>query len=35
MRARDVNRPSEDDLAEARRKVDVVRRNWRPPAAGG
>lgn len=30
LRARDVNRPTEDDLAEAERDVTIVRRNWRP-----
>lgn len=31
LRARDVNRPTEDDLAEAERDVVIVRRNWKPP----
>jgi hypothetical protein len=31
LRARDVNRPTEDDLAEAERDVAIVRRNWKPP----
>jgi hypothetical protein len=31
LRARDVNRPSEDDLAEAERDVVIVRRGWKPP----
>jgi hypothetical protein len=30
MRARDVNRPTPRDLADAERDVDVVRRHWRP-----
>ncbi|WP_375493545.1 hypothetical protein [uncultured Jatrophihabitans sp.] len=33
LRARDVNRPSTDDLAEAERDVQIVRRNWRPDDA--
>ncbi|MGI8761323.1 MAG: hypothetical protein ACR2LF_08540 [Jatrophihabitantaceae bacterium] len=32
LRARDVNRPSEDDLAAAERDVVIVRRNWTPPS---
>jgi hypothetical protein len=32
LRARDVNRPSEEELAQAERDVVVVRRNWKPPA---
>lgn len=32
LRGRDVNRPTEQDLAEAERDVVIVRRNWRPPA---
>jgi hypothetical protein len=31
LRARDVNRPTAQDLAEAERDVDIVRRNWKPP----
>ena len=31
MRVRDINRPGEDDLAEAEESVQVVHRNWRPP----
>jgi hypothetical protein len=31
LRARDVNRPTEEDLAEAERDVAIVRRNWQPP----
>jgi hypothetical protein len=30
LRARDVNRPTPADLAEAERDVQIVRRNWRP-----
>jgi hypothetical protein len=30
LRARDVNRPTDDDLAEAERDVAIIRRNWRP-----
>lgn len=32
MRARELNRPTDDDLAEAESKVVIVRRNWKPPA---
>jgi hypothetical protein len=31
LRARDVARPSEQNLAEAERELHIVRRNWRPP----
>jgi hypothetical protein len=31
LRGRDVNRPTDEDLAEAERDVAVVRRNWTPP----
>ena len=31
LRGRDVNRPTEDDLAEAERDVVIIRRNWKPP----
>jgi hypothetical protein len=31
LRGRDVNRPTEADLAEAEREVVIVRRHWRPP----
>jgi hypothetical protein len=31
LRARDVNRPSEDELAAAERDVAIVRRHWTPP----
>jgi hypothetical protein len=30
LRARDVNRPTEADLAEAERDVVIVRRHWTP-----
>jgi hypothetical protein len=32
LRARDVNRPTEADLAAAEQDVVIVRRNWKPPA---
>jgi hypothetical protein len=32
LRGRDVNRPTEDDLAEAERDVVIVRRHWKPPS---
>ena len=32
LRARDVNRPSAADLAEAERTVTIVRRHWKPPS---
>ncbi len=35
MRGRDVNRPSDDDLAEAERELAVVRRHWAPPTSPG
>jgi hypothetical protein len=35
LRGRDVNRPSEAELAEAERDVPIVRRNWRPPPEKG
>jgi len=31
MRARDANRPTEADLAEAAEQVVIVRRHWKPP----
>jgi hypothetical protein len=31
LRGRDVNRPTEADLAEAERDVVIVRRHWTPP----
>jgi hypothetical protein len=30
LRARDLNRPSDDDLAEAEAEVVLVRRHWKP-----
>ncbi|HEY2044818.1 MAG TPA: hypothetical protein VGH11_19235 [Jatrophihabitans sp.] len=33
MRARDVARPTAADLDEAERDTEIVRRQWRPPAA--
>ncbi len=35
LRARDVNRPTEEDLAAAEAQLVIVRRNWRPDDAGG
>lgn len=32
LRGRDVNRPTDEDLAEAERSVTIVRRNWKPPS---
>jgi hypothetical protein len=32
LRGRDVNRPTDEDLAEAERDVVIVRRHWKPPA---
>jgi hypothetical protein len=31
LRGRDLNRPTDEDLAEAERDVVIVRRNWKPP----
>ena len=31
LRARDVNRPTAEDLARAEQEVVIVRRNWKPP----
>jgi hypothetical protein len=31
MRARDANRPTEADLAQAEQEVALVRRHWKPP----
>jgi hypothetical protein len=31
LRARDVNRPTAEDLAAAEDEVVIVRRNWKPP----
>ena len=33
LRGRDVNRPSDEDIAAAERDIVVVRRHWTPPAA--
>lgn len=33
LRARDVARPTEDDLAAADRDLVIVRRQWKPPEA--
>jgi hypothetical protein len=30
LRARDVNRPSEQDLADAEQDVVIIKRNWKP-----
>jgi len=32
LRARDVNRPTAEDLAAAEAEVEIVRRNWKPRA---
>ena len=32
LRARELNRPTDEDLAEAERTVVIVRRNWKPPS---
>ena len=32
LRGRDVNRPTDEDLAVAEREIQIVRRNWKPPA---
>jgi hypothetical protein len=31
LRARDVNRPTAEDLAEAEQTIQLVRTSWRPP----
>jgi hypothetical protein len=31
MRARDLNRPTDEDLADAQENVVLVRRHWKPP----
>jgi len=31
MRARDLNRPTDEDLADAEENVVLVRRHWKPP----
>ena len=33
MRARDLNRPTPEDLAAAERDVVIIRRQWQPPEA--
>jgi hypothetical protein len=30
LRGRDVNRPTDEDIAEAQRDVVIIRRNWKP-----
>lgn len=30
LRGRDLNRPTEQDLADAERDVEIVRRHWKP-----
>jgi hypothetical protein len=32
LRGRDVNRPTDEDLAEAERTIVIVRRGWKPPS---
>jgi hypothetical protein len=32
LRARDVDRPTDEDLAQAERDVVLVRRHWKPPS---
>jgi hypothetical protein len=34
LRARDLNRPTDEDLAEAERDIVIVRRNWKPSDSG-
>jgi hypothetical protein len=34
LRGRDVDRPTEADLAEAEETLVIVRRHWSPPAEG-
>jgi hypothetical protein len=31
LRGRDVNRPSDEDIAEAEQSLVIVRRHWQPP----
>lgn len=31
MRARDINRPTDEEIEAAEADVEVVRRNWKPP----
>jgi hypothetical protein len=33
LRARDVNRPTDEELAAAEDEVVIVRRHWTPPAS--
>lgn len=35
LRARDVNRPTDEDLAAAEAELVVIRRNWRPDDGAG
>jgi hypothetical protein len=35
LRGRDVNRPSDEDLADAERDTVIVRRNWVPADGSG
>lgn len=32
MRARDANRPTDEDLAQAEQDLVIVRRHWKPPS---
>jgi hypothetical protein len=32
LRGRDVNRPTDEDIAEAEETVAIVRRHWQPPS---
>jgi hypothetical protein len=32
LRARDLNRPTEEELADAEQNLVIVRRHWQPPA---
>lgn len=32
MRARDINRPTDEEIAAAEADVEVIHRNWKPPA---
>jgi hypothetical protein len=31
LRGRDVNRPTDEDLADAEQNLAIVRRHWQPP----
>ena len=31
LRVRDLNRPTDEDLAAAEKEVVIARRNWQPP----